>query len=99
MSPECLVSGPSPPQPQDYEIRLRGHLDERWRESLAGLHFTHRVDRDGTPLTVLRGPIADDAALHGVLARIRDLGLSLLLVRRASDGGEESEASSTTAKG
>lgn len=89
------MSGLSPPEPEDYEIRLRGHLDERWRESLAGLHFTHWVDPDGTPLTILRGPVADDAALHGVLARIRDLGLSLLLVRRASDGGDESDASST----
>jgi hypothetical protein len=72
----------------ELEIRLRGHLDERWRESFPGLELTHCVDSDGTPLTVLRGPANDEAGLHGVLARIRDLGIPLLLVRRTRPAGE-----------
>lgn len=71
-----------PDEASDYEIRLEGHVDERWRESLSGLTFTYRIDADGTPLTILRGPVLDEAELHGVLARIRDLGVPLLEVRR-----------------
>lgn len=65
-----------------YEIWLKGHLDERWRSSFVGLTFTHRIDDDGTPLTILSGEVLDEAELHGVLARIRDLGIPLLQVRR-----------------
>ena len=61
-----------------YRIRVRGRLDDRWSDSLGGLAI-QRQD-DGT--TVLVGPIVDQAALHGVLARIRDLGLPLLSVNR-----------------
>jgi hypothetical protein len=61
-----------------YEIRLGGHLHERWASWFDGMTVGHR--RDGT--TVLSGPIADQAALHGLLQRVRDLGLPLLSVRR-----------------
>jgi len=49
----------------------------------------HRTDPTGDPLTILRGPITDEAELHGVLTRIRDLGIPLLLVRReaSTEGG------------
>ena len=59
-----------------YEIRLRGRLDARWAALLDGMALTH--EPDGT--TVLRGRVADQAALHGVLARLRDLGLPLISV-------------------
>ena len=59
-----------------YEIRLQGHLDARWAASFDG--FDLRTEADGT--TVLAGPVIDQAALHGVLQRIRDLGLPLLSV-------------------
>ncbi len=65
-----------------YEVHLRGYLDRTWSTTFPGLAMEHQTDRDGTPLTILRGPIADEAELHGVLARIRDLGIPLLLVRR-----------------
>lgn len=61
-----------------YEIRFAGHLDARWTARFDGL--TVRLDSDGC--TVLRGVIADQAALHGVLQRIRDLGLPLVSVTR-----------------
>ena len=59
-----------------YLIRVSGHLDDRWSGCLGG--FSVRRERDGT--TVLVGPVVDQAALHGVLASIRDLGLPLLSV-------------------
>ncbi len=61
-----------------YCFRVKGHLDDRWSEWLGGLAI--RREEDGT--TMLVGPVVDQAALHGVIARIRDLGLPLLSVRR-----------------
>jgi hypothetical protein len=65
-------------QPQCYEIRLRGRLDQRWASWFDGL--TVSSDADGT--TLIRGRVADQAALHGLLNRLRDLGLPLLEVVR-----------------
>ena len=63
-------------EPGGYEIRLQGHLDPRWAAWFDGLGLTH--ERDGT--TVLRGPVVDQAALHGLLRKVRDLGLPLVSV-------------------
>ena len=65
-----------------YEIRLQGHLDGRWAAWFDGLSLRH--EGDGT--TVLRGPVADQAALHGLLARVRDLGLPLIAVSQVGPG-------------
>ena len=59
---------------QQYEIRVRGHLAARWAVWFDGLTLTH--DDDGT--TVLRGPVIDQAALHGLLQKLRDLGIPLV---------------------
>jgi len=70
---------PSQPHPSGwYEIRLQGRLDPRWSAWLDGMEVTS--DNEGT--TVLRGPVVDQSALHGVLARLRDLGLPLISVAR-----------------
>ncbi|NIK54745.1 hypothetical protein [Kribbella shirazensis] len=61
-----------------YELRVAGRLDPRWSSWFAD--FTLVPDPDGT--TVLRGAITDQSELHGVLARIRDLGLTLISVER-----------------
>jgi hypothetical protein len=61
-----------------YEIRIGGRLAPRWATWFDGMTLTPACD--GT--TVLAGPVADQAALHGVLARIRDLGLPLIAVTR-----------------
>jgi hypothetical protein len=61
-----------------YEIRLKGHLDSRWGTWFDGLSLTS--DSDGT--TTLHGLVADQAALHGVLQKIRDLALPLVSVIR-----------------
>jgi hypothetical protein len=61
-----------------YEIRLTGHLDAHWTAWFDGL--TVVCENDGT--TVISGPVADQAALHGLLQRVRDLGLPLVSVRQ-----------------
>ncbi len=59
-----------------YEIRLSGHLDTRWAAWFDGLSLTN--ESGGT--TLLRGPVADQAALHGLLQKIRDVGVPLVSV-------------------
>lgn len=59
-----------------YEIRLQGRLDPRWTAWLDGLDLSET--EDGT--TVLRGQVRDQAALHGVLLKLRDIGLPLISV-------------------
>ena len=66
-------------QPVHYEITVQGVLGPRWSDWFDGLLLTS--DADGR--TTITGPVADQAALHGLLTRIRDLGLPLLTVRRA----------------
>lgn len=61
-----------------YAIRLKGHLDERWSRWLGGLTVTQEADGS----TRLTGPVVDQAALYGLLRRIRDLGVPLLAVCR-----------------
>jgi hypothetical protein len=73
------VTAPTTGQPHEgcwYEIRLRGQLEQRWSEWFDGLTLT--AGDDGT--TTLRGPVVDQAALHGQLQRLRDLGLPLISV-------------------
>jgi hypothetical protein len=62
-----------------YEIRLRGHLDARWAAWFDGLRLN--LESDGT--TVIHGPVADQAALHGLLQKVRDTGLPLVSVNCA----------------
>jgi hypothetical protein len=66
----------------EYEFCLRGHLGERWESWFDGLRITVAYSPDGTPVTTLQGSIADQAALHGVFAKIRDIGMPILAVRR-----------------
>jgi hypothetical protein len=61
-----------------YEIRVREHLDNCWANRFDG--FLIQREEDGT--TALVGPVADQAALHGLLMKVRDLGLTLLSVHR-----------------
>ena len=67
-----------------YEIRVAGHLSSRWEAWFDGLSLT-RAD-DGT--TVIRGPIVDQAALHGVLQKLRDIGVPLISVTQLRSEGE-----------
>ncbi|HLK73994.1 MAG TPA: hypothetical protein VKU77_10155 [Streptosporangiaceae bacterium] len=65
-----------------YEIRVKGHLGARWTAWFDELTLTR--GSDGT--TIMRGPVADQAALHGVLQKIRDLGLPLISVNHVAPG-------------
>jgi hypothetical protein len=65
-----------PGQPTVYQIRLKGHLDSQWADWFEGLIIT--LEEDGS--TLITGPVIDQAALHGLLKKVRDLGLPLVSV-------------------
>ena len=67
-----------------YEIRIKGHLDKRWAGWFGGLTITLEEGGD----TRLTGPVVDQAALHGLLRRVRDLGMSLLSVNQKEKKNE-----------
>ncbi len=68
-----------------YEIRLQGHLEARWEQWFEGLTIT--LEENGS--TLLSGPLADQAALHGILKKVRDVGLTLLSVNFVKPEGTE----------
>ncbi len=68
-----------------YEIRLQGHLDQHWSAWFDGLTITY----DGDDRTLLRGELSDEAALHGVLMKVRDLAVPLLAVQRVETNEPE----------
>lgn len=70
-----------------YEIRLEGHLGTRWAAWFDGLSIAH--GSDGT--TTIHGQVADQAALHGLLQKVRDLGLPLISVTPAEPGQRQRE--------
>ena len=65
-----------------YEIRLKGHLDDRWADWFGGVTITLEENGD----TLLTGPVIDQAALHGLLKKVRDLGMPLLSVNFVNPG-------------
>ena len=69
-------------EPGLYEIRLKGHLGSQWTDWFEGLTITLEEDGD----TLLTGPVVDQAALHGLLKKVRDLGMPLLSVRPLGPG-------------
>lgn len=69
-------------EPGIYEIRVQEHLDERWTARFAGMTLTRTANGE----TCLTGPVVDQAALHGLLRKVRDLGLTLLSVSTTKSG-------------
>jgi hypothetical protein len=69
-------------EPHLYEIRLKGHLDDRWADWFEGLTITLEDNGD----TLLTGPVIDQAALHGLLKKVRDLGMPLVSVSPVEPG-------------
>ena len=67
-----------PDQPTTYEIRIKGHLGQQWTDWFEGLAITLEENGD----TLLTGPVVDQPALHGLLKKVRDLGMPLLTVNR-----------------
>lgn len=65
-----------------YEIRIKGHLENRWNEWFEGLTITMEANGE----TLLTGTVADQSALHGLLRKVRDLGIPLISVKRIETG-------------
>ena len=74
-----------PDQPTIYQIRIKGHLGQQWTDWFEGLTITPEEEGE----TLLTGPVIDQAALHGLLKKVRDLGLPLLSVNRVEPGQED----------
>ena len=73
-----LEPKPTPSQSLIFQIRIKGHLSHQWINWFEGLTITLEEDGD----TLLTGPVVDQAALHGLLKKVRDLGLPLISVNR-----------------
>ena len=71
-----LEPKPTPDQPMVYQIRLKGHLGAQWTDWFEGLTITLEDNGD----TLVTGPVVDQAALHGLLKKVRDLGMPLVSV-------------------
>lgn len=80
--------------PTIYEIKLKGHLDTKWTEWFYDMTIIH--ESDGT--TTLRGPLPDQAVLHSVLGRVRDMNLILINVRKMNTANHNRPASKDEAK-
>ena len=74
-----------PSQPMVYQIRIKGHLSGQWTDWFGGLTVTQEENGD----TLLTGPVVDQAALHGLLRQVRDLGTPLLSVIRLGPGSAD----------
>ncbi len=66
-------------RPATYQIKVPGHLDDRWSEWAGGMTITVEIEGDGSPITILTGTL-DQAALQGLLRRLYSLGLPLISV-------------------
>jgi hypothetical protein len=76
--PNYFIPGTDPSRPEVYQIRIKGHLGHQWADWFGGLSITLEDNGD----TVLTGPVVDQAALHGLLKKVRDLGMPLLSVNK-----------------
>jgi hypothetical protein len=74
-----------PDQPMVYQIRIKGHLGSHWTDWFGGLTITLSDNGD----TLLTGSVTDQAALHGLLRKVRDVGMTLLSVNRVEDGAAD----------
>ena len=77
-----LKPKPDPSQPVVYQIRIKGHLGSQWTDWFEGLTITLEDNGD----TLLTGPVVDQAALHGLLKKVRDLGMPLVSVSPVEPG-------------
>ncbi len=76
-------------RPVTYQIKVEGKLDEGWSDWFSGMAVT--FERGSTPITTLTGPVADQAALRGMLCKLWDLNLTLISVRRIEANSTKEE--------
>ena len=76
---------PDPAQSMVYQIRIKGHLDRKWTDWFGGLTVTLEQNGD----TLLTGPVIDQAALHGLLKKVRDLGMPLVSLKSTAKENEK----------
>lgn len=81
-----MTKHPSPHSPEHYSIKVKGYLNKKWSDWFEGMKITYEGEE-----TNLTGPVADQAALHGLLIRIRDLNLTLLSVERLGTKKKKNE--------
>ena len=74
-----------PSKQETYQIKIKGFLDEKWSDWFVGFTITHLGETE----TMLIGPVSDQGALHGILAKIRDLGLHLISVETLKEKNSE----------
>ena len=84
-SPDESNLGNEPSRPMVYEIRIKGHLGQQWRDWFMGLNIL--LEEDGN--TVLAGAVVDQSALHGILKKVRDLGMPLVSVNPVGSVSED----------
>jgi hypothetical protein len=77
-----MANDAEPGQPRTYQIRIKGHLGPQWTDWFGGLAIT--LDDSGD--TLLTGPVIDQAALHGLLRKLRDVGLPLISISPVEEG-------------
>lgn len=77
--------GHDPDAPKIFQIKIKGHLGQQWKTRFEGLTIT--LEDDGT--TLLSGPVIDQSALHGILKKIRDLGMPLVSVNSVETGAQD----------
>jgi hypothetical protein len=87
MLPDDSGSERTSDQPMVYQIKIKGHLGQRWMDWFEGLAIT--LEEDGN--TLLSGPVIDQSALHGILKKVRDLGMPLLSVHSMGSGPQDIE--------
>jgi hypothetical protein len=88
MSNEIQHEASERAQPLVYQIRIQGHLGREWTDWFEGMIIRHTDNGD----TLLSGPVVDQAALHGLLRKVRDLGMPLLSVSCVEPGQAEAKA-------
>jgi hypothetical protein len=82
---DSLAPQTDPDETAGYQIRVKGHLGPQWSDWFEGLAITLEEDGD----TLLTGPVIDQAALHGLLRKVRDLGLTLVSVNPVKHSEKE----------
>jgi hypothetical protein len=85
-----LIPKNDPSEPRIYQIRLEGHLGHQWTDWFGGVTIILKEDGD----TLITGPVVDQAALHGLLRKVRDLGMPLLSVTCVKPGRVDESMSS-----